>query len=320
MNQRPLDERQRLVDLGPERLADALLALAQHHPRAEALVTRLTAAPSTGPRRVRAKLAGLGWRTRFVGWAESAAYAEDLQEILADIEAGTTDPQTGVELVAAFYRADAVVFEACDDSSGHVGDVFRGEGLTLFTRYAAACPDKEWLAELVLELVLQDDYGVRSGLLDTAAQYLPAEAMRRMVDGLWPRLDDAQFLVDVGRLQDCAQYLLACRDQLNDDQYYSLVPLAEAMEQKDEALVATVVYRALLESILARAQSRYYHHGARYLGRLEALSAKIAAWQGIAAHEDYAAHLRQIHARKSAFWAKCRNAAADRRAEDEESA
>lgn len=46
-------------------------------------------------------------------------------------------------------------------------------------------------------------------------------------------------------------------------------------------LRASVVYRALLESILARAQTRYYHHGVRYLKKLHMLSAAIEDWRGI---------------------------------------
>ncbi len=448
MKQDPPDERQRLIDLGPERLADALLALAHGHPRVEAMVTRLTATPSAGLNRVRAKLARLGQGIRFVSRSEAAEYAEDLRDVLADIQAGAADPRTVVELVAEFFRADGAVLGACDDSNGHVGGVFRYEGQALFTAYAVSCPEKEWLAGLVLELVLEDGYGVRAGLIDSAAQYLPVATTRRLAEGLWSSvvggrddggrahagillealarqlrdpalfervrltrcqgvspaackdiaaayldaddaatalswlqrmppetgylvrefdqlllraqqalgnrdeqsriawrllradrslgalegllaiigqerrdevaageaaailasrelvLNDAQFLIDTGRLQDCAQYLFARRDQLDGDLYHWLVPLAEAMEHGGEALAASLVYRALLDSILARGLSRYYHHGARYLARLDALSASVPDWLGVTSHAAYTAGLRQVHARKAAFWAR----------------
>jgi hypothetical protein len=51
--------------------------------------------------------------------------------------------------VPAFYETDKGVFDHCDDSSGHVGDVYRSNAKELFVGYAQRCPDKEWLADLV---------------------------------------------------------------------------------------------------------------------------------------------------------------------------
>jgi hypothetical protein len=64
------------------------------------------------------------------------------------------------------------------------------------------------------------------------------------------------------------------------------------------------VYRALLESILDRAQSKAYPHAACYLRRLGTLAKKIRAWSPIAPHESYLQTLRARHDRKRAFWAQ----------------
>jgi hypothetical protein len=66
----------------------------------------------------------------------------------------------------------------------------------------------------------------------------------------------------------------------------------------------SIVYRALLESILDRAQSKAYPHAARYLRRLGKLAKKIRAWLPIAPHESYLQPLRARHDRKRAFWAQ----------------
>ena len=68
--------------------------------------------------------------------------------------------------------------------------------------------------------------------------------------------------------------------------------------------VNAIVYRALLESILDRAQSKAYPHAARYLHRLGKLAKKIRAWSPIAPHESYLQALRARHDRKRAFWAQ----------------
>ena len=81
----------------------------------------------------------------------------------------------------------------------------------------------------------------------------------------------------------------------------ALLPLARSLEQ-GQPLAASIVYRALLESILDRAQSKAYPHAARYLGRLGTLAKKIRAWSPIAPHETYLQILRAGHDRKRAFW------------------
>jgi hypothetical protein len=62
--------------------------------------------------------------------------------------------------------------------------------------------------------------------------------------------------------------------------------------------------RSLVDSILERGISKYYHHAVRYMRHLDKLSRVVEKWQGFASHEDYMAALQKLHARKSAFWDK----------------
>jgi len=77
-----------------------------------------------------------------------------------------------------------------------------------------------------------------------------------------------------------------------------------ALEEGGLSLGATLVYRSLLESILDRAQSRYYHHGVRYLKKLDSLSPAIDDWRGLPSHEEYKENLLEAHGRKRSFWSK----------------
>ena len=115
---------------------------------------------------------------------------------------------------------------------------------------------------------------------------------------------DAEFLMDVGRVDDAAEYLFRHREQLDGDAYSVLVPLAKSLEAGEHFLVASIIYRALLESILARAQSRYYHHGVRYLKKLDALAPSVTDWRGIPHHEEYKDALFEAHKRKRSFWSR----------------
>lgn len=114
----------------------------------------------------------------------------------------------------------------------------------------------------------------------------------------------ASFLIDVGRMDDAESYLVERAGELNGDFYSSLLPLAQVMEDDGRELAATVIYRALLDSILRRGQSKYYHYGVRYLKRLDALSHGVRNWGDVSDHSTYMSKLREMHGRKSSFWGK----------------
>lgn len=113
------NRKKRLVDLGAEALADALLTLARQDDAADDLVERMVATPEENRQRFKAKLAALKRSRRFIRWGESAAFARALRALLQDVQAGVNEPQMGCELVAAFYQTDKGALGNCDDSSGH---------------------------------------------------------------------------------------------------------------------------------------------------------------------------------------------------------
>ena len=146
------DRKRKLIDLGAETLAETLLDLSVHSEAADDLIERLIATPKENVRRFKKKLSSLRRSRRFVDWRGSSGFARELEMLLQDLEAGVTDPVTGIELVAAFYETDEGVLGHCDDSSGHVGDVFRYDAKELFVEYASRCADKEKIADIVLKL------------------------------------------------------------------------------------------------------------------------------------------------------------------------
>lgn len=445
------DRKKTLVDLGAETLAEALLGLASQDDTASEVVERMIASPEKNIQRFKTKLAAIKRSRRFIRWGEAAGFARELQDLLQNLKAGVSDPQQGAELVATFYETDNGALGNCDDSSGHVGDVYRFDAKALFVGYARRCPDKEWLVNLVLKLNRDDDYGVRDTLIDCAAEYLPEPQIRTLISRLqdaadkekdeygkrrwlrlieslarqirdatlfekiriaaWGKLStaacmdiaqvylesgeartallwlekisaddtfqtherdrllleilgqlgearkqsevawrifrrhrckdslgallsvigaeqrefiiegevksilanqslsllDAAFLVDMGRMEEAEHYLLERSEQLNGDFYGNLLPLAEAMETDARHLAATIVYRALLGSILRRGQTKTYPHGVRYLKKLDRLAKSLSDWRGQGSHDVYLQQLRQSHGRKSSFWSQYEN-------------
>ncbi len=438
--------KKKLVDLGAEALAKALLGIAVHSEEANDLIERMTATPTENVRRFKRKLSSLKRSNRFIDWKGSSSFSRELEMLLQDLKAGVNDPLTGVQLVVAFYEADKEIFEMCDDSSGSIGMVFTYDAKKLFVEYASRCADKETIADLVLKLNEKNNYGVRDTLVDCAGEYLPVKVIRAMVTELqqeadnekdeygrrhhlmlieslarqikdaklfettriasWGKLtpaalvdiarvylesgdvetaylwlqkvpegeafqayerdqlllevyqkqgntgkltdlrlrlfrnhhssdtlqalldvighnkrdeiiadevaliladttmreSDAEFLIAIGKINEAEKYLLERAGQMNGDHYECLLSLAKAMESENRPLLANLLYRSLLLSILNRGHTKAYPHGIRYLKKLDLLSPPIPDWKSFDTHETFKESLVQAHGRKRSFW------------------
>lgn len=443
------DTRARLIAVGVEALADALMDLASRHDDAADMLQRLLASPKenlAGFRSGLEDLASQARRGRFVEWRQVSEYAMEVADVLLDLEAAEPDPSTGIECVADFFEAFEPIIEACDDSSGQVSDVFRGDAADHFVGYAKRCEDNELVEETVFRLCKEDGYGLTDELVRRAPEYLPKEGLLRLTDRFkeaaqaepeegkrWPflypletlaghlgepdlvvwckqmrsnrlteadyidigeaylkagnaeqalewlrktsprnsfeemrheslmmaaleqtgdlagateiawrcfrqhrsgeelatlltyigegereraideawkliqdsptlRISDLEFLVEHGRLPGAASQLVVRSGELDGSYYMSLTPLAEAFEAAAQPLAASLVYRALLDSILARGYTKAYRYGARYFAALGRLAESVDNWQGKAAHDKYVAGIREKHGRKWSFW------------------
>ena len=441
------DRREKLIGLGPEKLADALLELVDRSDVAEVLVERLTSSKEEIIKRFKSQLSGLKRSKRFVERRDAKQLAERLEDMLMDLASAEPDAIAGIRLVSDLFKCDSSIFKRCDDSYGLVVDFFRYSAGVLFVEYAERIDDKDYLCNLLFDLYEKDDYGVRTILLDEAHHYLNDENMRQLVNQMWERFEDeedeykryhwtsgiasiarqlkdpvlfeaaykrswpvlhnkalldiamvyleagepgvalervqsieslemhrarerdqlllsiykelgdngkitetawrifrrergglaleellktigeekretvidgeketimasgrlsysdASFLVQVGRLEEAEAYLVKHGESLDGDVYFILKPLAEALE-KERPLGATVLYRALLDSILSRAVSKYYNHGVRYLKKLDQLEIRIDDWKALPSHDEYKADIQAAHGRKRSFWSK----------------
>ncbi len=59
------------------------------------------------------------------------------------------------------------------------------------------------------------------------------------------------------------------------------------MEKSGRNLCASVIYRALLDSILRRGQTKTYPHGVRYLRKLDLLARSVPDWRKVEPHDAY---------------------------------
>lgn len=137
------------------------------------------------------------------------------------------------------------------------------------------------------------------------AQLLDAETAKIFATP-GPNYDDISFLLEAGRIDDAEKYILGHAERLDGDLYTHLLNYAAVMEEHKRWLASVVLHRALLESILARAITKYYPYGAKYLVHLNLLGELVKDWRGVLPHAEYFKELETAHARKVSFWEKYR--------------
>jgi len=442
------EKKNKLIDLGTDVLADALLKLAEYDDKADRLVERLTSDPDDIIKKFRRRISGLKRRTRFIHRRESKQFAAVLDELLEDLEEANPEPCVGMALVASFLETDHAIFGNCDDSGGYISDIYRYGAHSLFAQYASSCQNKKKVLALLMRTYSNDPYGVREGLMDKAGQMLGEKDaknaihlfeilageetdeyqkrhLQRAIESLarqtgdaklfekvrlesqkepgtstcldiarvylesgqpqtalewidmipshetfmdserrdllqqvygqlgdskkqeemaWVNFrmlrclntldnllkiigeekreqvieDEAGFIIDDGRTEySDIQFLIDVRKfdeaeicilvkagtkTLNGEFYYTLLPMARAMESEGRNLAASVMYRALLDSILDRKYYKAYPHAARYLRKLDMLASEIDDWQDLGENSMYHVWLKQVHGKKSSFW------------------
>jgi hypothetical protein len=109
----------------------------------------------------------------------------------------------------------------------------------------------------------------------------------------------ARLLMAIGDDATAETALVAEASRIRGQDHLWLVPLARALEEHGRLLGATVVYRALLNSVLDRAHARAYHHAARYWARLQAIAAQRQPLGLLQPHAEFEAEVCGKHSRPS---------------------
>jgi hypothetical protein len=112
----------------------------------------------------------------------------------------------------------------------------------------------------------------------------------------------AQVLLDVGDEMAAEAVLVQAVANLNGRDYTALRPLAEELRKRGRWAGAAACYRAMILSVLERAQSPLYVYAARDWRQLEAVAAQAGDLAPLASHADFVESVRLAHGRKAAFW------------------
>jgi hypothetical protein len=139
----------------------------------------------------------------------------------------------------------------------------------------------------------EDDAVVRKAVAHAAAYPNALEALLFLVD--WPSLDTAADLV----VKRATEF---------DGRHYDLLNHAIDRLEGRHAVAATILLRAKIDSVLARASATQYAWAVRDIERCAALARSVDATGTLTNHADYLANIRAKHARKPSFMEKMKAA------------
>ena len=114
----------------------------------------------------------------------------------------------------------------------------------------------------------------------------------------------ARFFHEIGDIDTLNSLILRHAHDIDGRSYYELGEYCESLEARDYFLPASILYRALIESTLEKAISKYYHHAVGYLRKLDELEKRISDWQSVINHDDYVRELKLKHRLKKSFWSR----------------
>ncbi len=114
---------------------------------------------------------------------------------------------------------------------------------------------------------------------------------------------DAKFLLSEGYIDELENYFFARLDQIDGKYNYdTALFFVSHFEAKGKYLISSLIHRILLDSILERANSKYYGYGVKYLKKLDQLASSVSDWKTYLPHQDYFQQIKKEHERKRSFW------------------
>lgn len=120
----------------------------------------------------------------------------------------------------------------------------------------------------------------------------------------WDTIGSLSMLFELNHHDKAADLLHRRYASLTGHQYYTLKDFAEEFTKSGFPLEAILIYRRLTEDILARAQSKYYHHAINYLKSSKQISTYVQDWKNYQTTASYFNQLKEQHRRKPSFMQK----------------
>ncbi len=175
----------KLNEIDKKVLVKEFMQLSIRNEAVENCIKRLVAAPEENLKIFKTKLAAMKRRSSYISYSQINEFMQELSSMLANIESGAKSPKEALKAIKSFIEADKYLFNIVDDSYGDLGGFYSNDLIRSFSKYAQACEDKDFVTDLVLDLILQNDYGARDSLAEYLPEYLPEKNINTLITKLW---------------------------------------------------------------------------------------------------------------------------------------
>jgi hypothetical protein len=174
-----------LTELGAHKLAELLLAEAAGNRKLKQAID-LAMSSKDGPVALGATV-----QKRLAGFAKSRSMPSDERgrEIIVEFDGlrtmiveniGVENPKLALDLLWELIELHPSILELVDDSNGYAGDVFTAACYDLGPLAERASIDPDALAELVLQKITDNHYGIYDGLITSLDAALGREGLAKL--------------------------------------------------------------------------------------------------------------------------------------------
>lgn len=177
--------KKRLVELGPELLAEKLINFSKKS-RVIAKELELLALKNDPQKlfnKIKQQINAIKRSKRFIQWNETHILTDELYQITDTItqELLSFFPPLAIELIEILFNMDRLLFERADDSNGELGGFYYSLS-GLWGKACSALENKNTinLAQKVFDLLLHDNYGARNHIIKNSSSALGEDGLKQL--------------------------------------------------------------------------------------------------------------------------------------------
>lgn len=243
----------KLTSLTKEELIEILTNLSNENTEARKLVLTFMAAydPKELYKVLNKELTAIKNGTRFITYAEGNEFTNKLESILNKVDnyLAMQMPNLAITLIKRFIELDSKLFERVDDSNGYLSDVYHHAFKILDKAFSHSDESPKAIADYILSIYFNDDYGNRSTIIDSlnlCLTELVIQAIEFLLPAIKPMASSPEFNHNSPSWNFNAymknHYIITIHkkiaDKLKDvDKYIELVQL-ENVDDKNICMVA----------------------------------------------------------------------------------
>jgi len=103
---------------------------------------------------------------------------DTLKRSLQMLDPAIMDPKIGLQLMVLFYETDSFALESTTELDFEFELVYTDDGFEKFAEFAIKCPEPDFVVQIVKQLIADDDYSMRTKLLDEASIFLSEAGLK----------------------------------------------------------------------------------------------------------------------------------------------